>query len=168
MSNIFKQRKRTTPKSASPDLAALFIPWDYPEPIIQQHIDKFLADDKFVDLIYMAKHGRYTAQKAVVHLSIIHPYINFKPGVDDEFKETFDAWHSKHYPMTLTLYEHAGKLIMSNDYEAYWMYRERELEVANCVIVGKYTEDVDIAAYDRPFIIGSDSDSATFHLGLMI
>ena len=157
MRNIFKQKKTNIAKITHYDPDSLFEPWDYPEPIEDGRVLRFMADDRFVDLIYMAKHGWHTAQKAIVHMSIVHPYYDFKPVIDDEFRVTFNAWQDKRRPMTLTLYEHDGKLIMSNDYEAYWMYRERELEVADCIIIGKFSEKVDIAVYDRPFFIASES-----------
>ncbi|MCA9329521.1 hypothetical protein KDA11_02660 [Candidatus Saccharibacteria bacterium] len=168
MRNIFKQKKTSTTKATQYDPDSLFVPWDYPEPIEEAQVLRFLSDERFLSLMQAAKHGWHTAQKAIVHMSIIHPRFDYKPVIHDEFRENFEALNDNLKTPELVLYEHEDKLIMPNDYEAYWIYRERGLEVANCIIVGKYTECDDIGAYDRPFFIGHDSESSPILDDLMV
>ncbi|MDQ5913907.1 MAG: hypothetical protein QG623_526 [Patescibacteria group bacterium] len=139
-----------------------FVPWDYPEPIEDGQVLRFYADERFINLMYMAKHGWHTAQRAAVHMSIIHPRYDFKPTIDDEYRENFETLLYERKTPELVLYEHEGKLIMSRDYEAYWLYRELEIDMPSCIIVGKFTEVGDICTYDRPFLIGDRSSKVLF------
>lgn len=129
--------------------------WNYPEPIMRD--DEWVphhrapADPYLKELVYMAEHGWHYYQKAFVEMRIIHPLANFKPDIDDEFRETFDAHYEEH-GMPLLLYERGGKLIMSNDWEAYWLYREREESSIPCIILSHFNqEEKGIAVCDRPF-----------------
>ena len=130
--------------------------WNYPDPIMAD--DEWLGhgppDDLYLkDLAYMAGHGWHYYQKAFVEMRLIHPLANHKPVIHDEFRETFDARYDERI-MPLLLYERGGKLIMSNDWEAYWLYREREDPAIPCIILGHFNnEDPGIAICDRPFKI---------------
>src|SRR5580658_8601046 len=100
--------------------------WNYPEPILEDGDwlkGKYPPDDPYLhNLAYMASHGWHYYQKAFVEMRLIHPLANYKPTIHDEFRETFDA-HYEERDMPLLLYERDGKLISSNDWEAYWLYR---------------------------------------------
>jgi len=93
--------------------------WNYPKPIHEYGNSWHPGQDGyFKHLVYMAEHGWYYCQKAVVDMAFIHPLTDYRPVIDDEFRETFMALYndedlSKRLP--LTIYERDGKLIMSND-----------------------------------------------------
>jgi hypothetical protein len=131
--------------------------WNYPEPILSDDQwaphDRQPVDPHLKHLVYMAEYGWHYYQKAFVDMSIIHPYTNYQPFIHDEFRETFDA-HYEERGMPLLLYEKGGKLIMSNDWEAYWLYREREDPSVPCIILGHFNhEEPGIAVCDRPFMV---------------
>ena len=105
----------------------------------------------------MAEHGWYYCQLAVIEMQLIHPWTDYQPAIDDEFKETFNARY-KDDPLTLTIYERDGKLIMANDWEAYWMYRHRQDINAVCIIIGHFSQVPGIAVLERPFMIQSQKN----------
>lgn len=131
--------------------------WNYPEPIMTDDEwaprDRQPADPYLKHLAYMAGHGWYYFQKAFVEMQAIHPLASYKPIIDDEFRETFDAVHDKH-GMPLLLYERKGKLIMGNDWEAYWLYREREDPSVPCIILGHFDQSNScVAVCDKPYMM---------------
>ncbi len=127
--------------------------WSYPSPIISNWDSSYPPDDgDLKHLINMAEYGWYYYQKAIISMSVIHPLADYKPVIHDEFRKTFNT-RFEDKPMTLTIYEKDGKLITSNDWEAYWMYRERQDLNAYCVLLGHFNERSEIAICDRPFQI---------------
>lgn len=134
--------------------------WNYPEPIKLLGANYHPGQNPHLKrLIYMAEHGWYYCQKATIELQIIHPWTNYKPVISDEFRETFNVRHEQKDPLTLTVYEREGKLIMSNDWETYWLYRELQVPIAYCVLVGHFSEVPGIAVLERPFIIEKPTQS---------
>ena len=130
--------------------------WNYPEPIMADdewlHGNRPPDDPHLKNLVYMAEHGWHYYQKAFVAMEIIHPFANYRPVIHDEFRETFDARYEEH-GTPLLLYEKGGKLIMSNDWEAYWLYRDREESSIPCIILGHFNqEEPGIAVCNRPFL----------------
>lgn len=127
--------------------------WNYPKPTQVNGADYHPGQDpRLKELIYMAEYGWHYCQKAIVEMQAIHPWTDYRPIISDEFRETFNA-RFEDDPMTLTIYEHDGKLIMGNDWETYWMYRERQDINAYCIIVGQFTQNSSLAIMDRPFKI---------------
>lgn len=129
--------------------------WNYPEPILADNEwadSVYPPDDLYLhNLKYMADHGWHYYQKALVEMHLIHPLANFKPKIDEEFRRDFDAVHDD-LGMPLLLYERDGKLIMGNDWKAYWLYREREDPCVPCIILGHFNEVPGVAVCDRPFM----------------
>lgn len=130
--------------------------WNYPDPIMADEDwshSNYPPDDPYLKhLAYMAGHGWHYYQKAFVEMQFIHPLANYKPVIHDEFRETFDAQYEKR-GMPLLIYERDGKLTMSNDWEAYWLYREREEPSIPCIILGHFKEVPGIAVCDRPYMV---------------
>jgi hypothetical protein len=138
------------------DVVTPFGGWNYPDPILSdsEWLGNRPPDDLHLkDLAYMAGHGWHYYQKAFVEMPAIHPLVNYKPVIHDEFRETFDAQLDK-CGMPLLIYERGGKLISSNDWEAYWLYREHQTTAIPCIILGHFNpENQSIAVCDRPFMI---------------
>lgn len=128
--------------------------WNYPSPIMSDAdwIGPHPPDDAhFKHLVYMAEYGWHYYQKAFVEMQLIHPLASYKPEISDEFRKTFDA-QFKRRGMPLIIYERDGKLITSNDWEVYWLYREREDPAIPCIILGHFKDVPGIAICDRPFM----------------
>lgn len=129
--------------------------WNFAEPIMADEEwgphHRAPADPYLKDLIYMAEYGWYYYQKALVEMQSIHPLTSYKPIIDKAFRQKFDEGYDSN-SMPLLLYEKDGKLIMARDWEAYWLYRERETPAIPCLILGHFNEaHPSIAVCDRPF-----------------
>jgi hypothetical protein len=146
-----KLRRHKTPKFDSYN--ELWGGWDYPSPIQILGSDYHPGQDSNLkDIIYMAEYGWHYCQKVLVEMRVIYPLSDYRPDVSDEFRATFNA-RFKDDPMPLILYERDGKLIMGNDWETYWMYRERQDIYATCVLIGHFTQIQNIVVLDKPYMI---------------
>ena len=126
---------------------------DYPKPIYPNHATHHPpSDGDLARLIYMAEHGWYYCQKALVSIIEIHPLTGYRPDISDEFRETFKE-RFRDDPMPLTVYEKNGKLILGTNWEEYWMYREVQALSATCILLGHFTERSEIVICDKPFLI---------------
>lgn len=143
----WKTRKTPT------DFSDVWEAWDYPAPIVEGHFKRFEGDWRLRDIVEQAYHGWFYCQKAVVDMSLIHPFTDYRPTIDAEFREYFDARFEEHEAMPLIVYERKGQLIMSNDYKAYCLYKEHGVSIADCVIIGPFTKVVGLEAYDKPFLL---------------
>lgn len=130
-------------------------PWDYPEPIIKMHVQTRPTYDGYLrELIYMAEYGWYYCQEAMLKMSLIHPLTDYRPVITDEYRKKFDKRLEDHNPIRLAIYERDGKFIMGEDWEAYWLYREREEFYAHCVLIGHFNVVPGLTITDRPYMIG--------------
>lgn len=136
------------------DTDSIWEEWDYAPPIISGVPQDMQPKDwRLRDIVAQVYHGWFYCQKAVIELSLIHPHTDYKPVIDNEFREYFRARREERQPMPLTIYEKDGQLIMSDDYEAYWLYRECEVTVAHCIIIGRFTKVPGVEVYGKPFTL---------------
>lgn len=125
----------------------------FPEPIISDcgHLKKRPRDDFLLNLSYLTYEGWRYCQEALVGIDLIHPYSDWVPDIDEETRAVFKKSVDENKPIPITLYEKDGKLIMSDDYELYYLYREFELYNVSAVIVGQYTENKYIGETKKPY-----------------
>lgn len=136
--------------------------WNYPTALYP--LGEQLAPDQdgyLKHLIYMAEHGWYYCQKAIIEMHLIYPLTDYHPPIDPEFRDTFTA-RFKDDPLPLLIYERDGKFIMANDYQAYWLYREQQVPIATCILIGQFIEEPGVAVLERPFQIKRDETLAKY------
>ena len=69
------------------DLTPIFEPWEYQKPILDGHFVNFERDIQLRDVMAQANHGWFYGQKAVVHVSAIHPFTDYKPEIESYRKK---------------------------------------------------------------------------------
>lgn len=111
-------------------------------------------DDTLMDLLRRAYAGEIPAIMAIADMRMIVPFSDFRPAISAEYRQFFNEKLQVGTPPGLYVYVRDGKLIMSDDYNAYYMYRQLNLPKARCVVIG-----------DSPPIIGVEySSSGPFRL----
>lgn len=107
-------------------------------------------DDRLSDLLSTAYRGEIDCRKAVIKLDLIKPFSNYVPTITDEYSKRFLERYKNMTPPDLYVYEKDGVFIMSDDYNAYFMYKEIEAIHAVCTVIGEttITEGVE---YGEPF-----------------
>ncbi len=113
--------------------------------------DNELKDDYFIDLLGQAMQGRILCQGVVVDLAEIQPYSDYQPQISVAYRKHFITKLENRNPPALYIYERSGKLIMSDDYNAYYMYRECGMRQCICILIGYTDKKDDIEYVGDPF-----------------
>lgn len=107
-------------------------------------------DEHLSELLGKAYRGEIDCRKAIINMDIIRPYSSYRPTISNDYTKRFLEAYKTNAPPDLYVYERDGVFIMSDDYNAYFMYKEVESTHAICTVIGdaKVTEGVE---YGKPF-----------------
>lgn len=96
-------------------------------------------DEKLIGLIVSAKKEETPVYKAVVDINKIKPYCDYKPPKEryEKTREYFRQNIEKFDPPSLHVYQDGEYLIMSDDYNAYYMYLDEGFKKVPCIIFGE-------------------------------
>jgi hypothetical protein len=107
-------------------------------------------DDHLMALLKRAYQGEVLCTMAIADIRTIKPYSRFKPKISDDYRRYFMEQRQTR-PPALHVYTKDGKLVMSDDYHAYWMYKETEMSEVLCIVIGD-TPVIDGVEYaGKPF-----------------
>ncbi len=98
-------------------------------------------DEHLMALLEKAYTGKIKCRKAVIPLELIKPFSDFKPEISQEYGDHFVALYQERTPPEMYVYEKDGAFIMSDDYNAYTMYKLIEALTTICIVLGKTTID---------------------------
>jgi hypothetical protein len=95
-------------------------------------------DEKLIALLKKAYKGEVYCRMAVADMSVIQPFSDYQVTISDEYRNYFkeQSMDDGGSPPSLCVYAQDGKLIMSDDYSAYAMYKELKKPKAICMVVG--------------------------------
>lgn len=108
-------------------------------------------DEHLLDLLKKAYSEEISSRYAIADMSVIRPYSNFVPDIRESFRREFRALLEDGAPPALHVYMQDGALIMSDDYNSYWMYKELGLEQAICIVIGNTPALAGVDYYGGPF-----------------
>jgi len=106
--------------------------------------------DHLIDLLSKAYRGKIFCRKAVIPMELIQPFSDYVPSIGDDYMKYFLKKYEAMDPPELLVYQKGNKFIMSDDYNAYHIYKEIEAIHAICTVIGEttITEGVE---YGEPF-----------------
>ena len=96
-------------------------------------------DEHLMVLLGKAYQGEIMCRKAIIPMELITPFSEFTPTISEGYAERFAQDYEAMNPPELYVYEKDGKFIMSDDYQAYYMYKAVKAEHAICVVIGETT-----------------------------
>ena len=96
-------------------------------------------DEHLIDLLMKAYQGKILCKKAIIPMGLIQPFSEFEPPHDDNYTKYFMIKYEAINPPELLVYEKDGRFIMSDDYNAYYMYKKIEAMHAICTVIGDTT-----------------------------
>lgn len=99
--------------------------------------DKEPHDEHLSELLSKAYRGEIDCRTAIVSLDIIKPFSDYKPTISDAYASRFLEAYNTNSPPDLYVYEKEDVFIMSDDYNAYFMYKEVEATHAICTVIGE-------------------------------
>jgi len=110
-------------------------------------------DDYLIELLKQAYTGKITCRMALADMSVIKPFSDYKPTVHEDYRKYFTIKARDDVPPGLQVYAKDGKLIMSDDYNAFAMYNELGFERAVCIVLGDTPEIDGVEYHGDPFIM---------------
>ena len=90
---------------------------------------------------------------ALADMSAIKPFSDYKPTVHEDYRKYFTIKARDDVPPGLQVYVKDGKLIMSDDFNAFAMYNELGFERAVCIVLGDTPEIDGVEYHGDPFIM---------------
>lgn len=99
-------------------------------------------DEKFIELLVSAEKKEINVYTGIVDIDKIKPFCDYKPE-EGSFNKTRESLKDNIIELDLPMlhvYQDGEYLIMSDDYYAYYMYKEEGFTKVPCVILG----DIDI------------------------
>lgn len=110
-------------------------------------------DEHLIELLGQAYRGEITCMMALANLEAIEPYSDFKPKVHEDYRARFIKRAQDGMPPALHVYAEDGKLIMSDDYNAFALYREYDMKKAICIVIGEAPALEGVEYHGEPFIL---------------
>jgi len=111
------------------------------------------CDDKLMGLLKQAYAGDILCTMAIADIDLIQPFADYHPKIDERYynymKRKFTD--KDETPPALFVYFSKGKLIMSDNYVAYWLYKELNYSEAICVVVGDARKIEGVTYQGEPF-----------------
>ena len=110
-------------------------------------------DDHLIELLKQAYKGDVLCAMAMAEMDAIKPFSDFKPTVSDQYRAYFESKARDDVPPPLHVYAKNGKLVMSDDYNAYTMYNELGFHKAVCIVFGETPDIEGVEYHGDPFVM---------------
>ncbi len=101
-------------------------------------------DEKLIGLLKKAYGGKLLVRTALIKTEGIKPFSGFKPQTSKEYLDNFENLEKKGTPPPLYVYPDNEDFIMSDDYNAYYLYKGKSYPKIMCVVLGDA---------DGPFVV---------------
>lgn len=93
-------------------------------------------DQRFIDLFEDAIVGKLLVRLVLVKIEGIRPFSDFRPEISDGYRKYFEELEGKGTPPPLYVYPDKDHFIMSDDYNAYFLYKEKKYTEIMCILLG--------------------------------
>lgn len=110
-------------------------------------------DDHLIDLLKQAYRGEITCTMALAQMGSIKPFSDFVPVTSEQYRAYFTTKARDDVPPPIHTYAQGGKLIMSDDYNALYMYKELGFDKAVCIVIGETPEIEGVEYHGDAFVM---------------
>lgn len=93
-------------------------------------------DEKLIKLLKSAYSGKLLVRIALIKEENIKPFSNFKPDISNNFSEYFESLEKEGNPPPLHVYPENDYFVMSDDYNSYFLYKEKGYSKIMCILLG--------------------------------
>lgn len=98
---------------------------------------KSFEDKKLIKLLQTAYSGKLLVRFALIKTEGIWSHSNYKPTISEKFRKYFEEKESECVPSPLHVYPQDDGFIMSDDYCAYSLYKEKGYRKIMCIVLGE-------------------------------
>lgn len=93
-------------------------------------------DERLMELLKQAYAKKIYCRVAIIPFESIVPFSNFRPTITDDYVRYFNAKYATNRPPSILVYQREdGKFVMSDDYKAYFLYKQLNLYNIVCQIL---------------------------------
>lgn len=93
-------------------------------------------DDRLMELLKLAYTKKVYCRTAIVAFDNVVPFSGYEPNVSDDYVKYFKEKYQVGQPPALIVYQRDdGKFVMSDDYNAYFMYKKLGADRVVCQVV---------------------------------
>jgi len=107
-------------------------------------------DERLIGLLKNAYQGKLLVHTVLIKFEGIKPFSDFKPQISMEYRNYFETIEKQGSPPPLYVYPVQDLFIMSDDYNAYFLYQEKGYQEIVCVLLGD-SDSKFIIKKSRPF-----------------
>lgn len=108
-------------------------------------------DEHLTELLKQAYTGKILCTMAVADLAVIQPFSDYQPKISEKYRIHFKQQAQDNVPPSLYVYAKDGKLIMSDDYASFALYKELGFPKAVCTVIGETPEIEGVVYHGTPF-----------------
>lgn len=94
-------------------------------------------DNKLIELLKLAYTGELLVKIALIKAEGIVPFSDYKPATSAKYKQYFEDLESQGKPPLLFVYPKNNFFVMSDDYNAYYLYKEKNYSTIGCLVLGE-------------------------------
>lgn len=115
-------------------------------------------DERLMELLKLAYTKKIKCRLAVVPFENIVPFSNFEPNTSDDFVRYFKDKFDRGLPPSILVYQREdGKFVMSDDYNAYFMYKRLNSSKVMCQVLDAETVPEGVIETSEPFYMDTPS-----------
>ena len=96
-------------------------------------------DNYFIELYKKALKGDILCQIALIKIEGIKPFTGYEPKISEDYRSYFETQEKEGKPPMLHVYFKDDAFVMSDDYNAYFMYVEKGYKEVGCIVLGEVT-----------------------------
>ena len=98
-------------------------------------------DDRLMELLKLAYTKKIYCRTVLVSIDSVVPFSNYQPNVSEDYAKYFKEKYQAGKPTGMLVYQRDdGKFVMSDDYNAYFMYKQVGADKVICQVLD--AEDV--------------------------
>ena len=115
-------------------------------------------DERLMELLELAYTKKIYCRVAVVPFENIAPFSNFEPNISDDYVKYFKEKYDIDRPPSILVYQREdGKFVMSDDYNAYFMYKRLNSDKVVCQVLDAETVPEGVVEASEPFYLDKPS-----------
>ena len=107
-------------------------------------------DEYLIELLKKAYKGEIQCYIAVLNIEGIKPFSDYKPEISEKDREHFGQDLSEEKFPQIFVYPKSNMFIMSDNYNTYYLYKDKGIKQVLCVILGE-AESPFILDKGKPF-----------------
>lgn len=109
-------------------------------------------DERLMEILKKAYTGELLVRVALIKTEGIKPFSDFKPKTSKQFRNYFEDKERQNQPLPIYVYPLNDFFVMSDDYNSYYLYKEKNYSEIMCVLIGD-SESEFIIEKGEPFLL---------------